>query len=79
MTLSIKGLQATFNMLTFSIMTLCHYAECFAWCSDLFIAALNVIMLNVAMLSVVASKKVLIHSDLKMIVQGLNTCILFPS
>ncbi len=45
MTLSIKGLFATF-----SITMLCHYAES----RILFTIMLNVVMLNVVMLSVVA-------------------------
>jgi hypothetical protein len=64
MTLSIKGLYATFSIMTLriatlsittlSIMTLCHYAECrCAECCNLFIVMLNVIMPSVITLSVV--------------------------
>jgi hypothetical protein len=54
MTLSIKGLFATFNTMTIRIMTigktkLCQYAEChYAECRILIIVMLNVIMLSVA-------------------------------
>jgi hypothetical protein len=54
-TLSIKG-----SFATFSITTLCRYAEChYAECGVLFIVLLNVIMPSVVMLSVVELKETL--------------------
>ncbi len=60
LTLSLKGLFATFSIMTLSIMTLSittlsHYAEChYGECRVLFIVMLNVVMPVVIMLSVVA-------------------------
>ncbi len=51
---SIRGLFATFSIMTLSITALCHYAEChYAECHILFIFMLNDIMLNVIMLNVI--------------------------
>jgi hypothetical protein len=49
-TLSIKGLFATFSIMTLSMTMRCHYVEC----RILFTFMLNVVMVNVVMLSVIA-------------------------
>ncbi len=54
MKLSIKGLFETLSIMTPSVTTLCHYAECSGdECRILFIAMPRVIMLSVAMVNVI--------------------------